>query len=614
MLRDKLILFIYLVLFNSIIELPNTFAQMINDPLQGSTIGTQVGGTFTSEGYKPGLGLNHILYVVPSQVVNGCLEFEMKGFWPGDFVSSNNDHGFLMMYDARGIGNVPSWDDFRDNYFRWNFHWRQNTSTFKCVVNCAAPTSLRLNSTYAVFIEDINGDGVVDINDRDWYDEPNGSSFTWNSNKTQWYLVKIEWYNKTFKVFVDGNLVWVNHASSPYDYAPIDHRIWLGCGVDKYNSDVSDVVYRNFKLFSYAPTYQAILANDTLINSSNYEFDIYLHRTGDTALELASCQIGLTFDDNIRNGGVLSSSILPGSSQLSNSSQIPDNPTVNNVVGTKRVFQLSPQSTPAPGSGSIISNIMPGTRIGRFRISNTQNFSNIPANISWTFLSTEYQTKISANVGSSTSDITSQPAHLNNLANFPLPVELSSFTIKLNRRDAIIEWITSTEVNTSHFQIERCYVSAISDWTKIGEVLASGNSNSPIRYSYFDGKLNSGKYKYRLKTIDLDGSYKYSDNIEIEIALPTDVSVSQNYPNPFNPTTRIDYQLPTNSKVLIDLYSLTGEKITTLINANHLPGYYSVDFNASRLNLTSGVYIYRYSVLDIVGKNLVISKKLLIAK
>ena len=54
-----------------------SFSQIIDDPLQGSTVGTQVGGSFTSDGYKPGTGTNHILYTVPSQVSNGYIEFEM---------------------------------------------------------------------------------------------------------------------------------------------------------------------------------------------------------------------------------------------------------------------------------------------------------------------------------------------------------------------------------------------------------------------------------------------------------------------------------------------------------------------------------------------------------
>lgn len=234
------------IIFN--IASTNTTAQIIDDPLQGSTSGTKVGGSFTSEGYKPGSGTNHILYSISSQISNGYIEFEMKGFSPSGIPGENNDHAFLTMYDGRGIGNTPSWNAFRDNYFRWNFHWRQNAAYFKCVVNCAAPTSERLNSTYAVFNEDTDGDGDVDIDDRDWYDEPGGSSWSWNSSK--WYKVKIEWKDKTFKVYIDGEKVWANHKAGLYDYSPKDFKIWLGSGVSKYDADNPNVVYRNFKLFN----------------------------------------------------------------------------------------------------------------------------------------------------------------------------------------------------------------------------------------------------------------------------------------------------------------------------------------------------------------------------
>ncbi len=239
---------IVLSLLVVLIAFSDNNAQVINDPLQGSTTGTKVGGSFTSEGYKPGSGTNHILYSVSSQISNGYIEFEMKGFTPAGIPGENNDHAFLTMYDGRGIGNTPSWSAFRDNYFRWNFHWRQNASYFKCVVNCAAPTSERLNSSYAVFNEDTDGDGDVDIEDRDWYDEPGGSSWSWNSST--WYKVKIEWKDKTFKVYIDGQKVWSNHKTGLYDYVPKEFKIWLGSGVSKYDADNPNVIYRNFKLFN----------------------------------------------------------------------------------------------------------------------------------------------------------------------------------------------------------------------------------------------------------------------------------------------------------------------------------------------------------------------------
>ena len=260
---------IVLALFVSILLAGSSNGQVINDPLNGSTVGTKVGGTFTSEGYKPGVGTNHILYSVPAQIANGYVEFEMKGFTQSGISGSENDHGFIMMYDGRGIGNTPSWPELRDNYFRWNFHWRQKTSTFKAVVNTAAPVSKRLNSTYAVFIEGVDKDGSGDFLHRDWYDEPNGSSFSWDNSKSKWYKVKIQWSNKTYKVYVDGVVVWSNHKTGLHDYTPKDFKIWLGSGVDKYDSDNGDVVYRNFMVVNQGGSSTYLSASPITSNVSS---------------------------------------------------------------------------------------------------------------------------------------------------------------------------------------------------------------------------------------------------------------------------------------------------------------------------------------------------------
>jgi hypothetical protein len=109
-----------------------TWAQetvVIQDNLLGSTTGVRVGGTLTSEGYKPGLGSGHIFYDVPSQVVNGYIQFEMKGFTPSliQDAEGDADNGFFGLYDGRGITEPIKYvDDFKYNYFRWNFHYRQN--------------------------------------------------------------------------------------------------------------------------------------------------------------------------------------------------------------------------------------------------------------------------------------------------------------------------------------------------------------------------------------------------------------------------------------------------------------------------------------------------------
>jgi hypothetical protein len=221
---------------------------VIQDSLKGTTKGVRVGGTLTSEGYKPGKGSGHILYKSPRQVKNGYIQFEMKGFVPSliqDPVSpsGDGDNGFFGMYDGRGIREPIKYaNDFKYNYFRWNFHYRVNRKAFKSVISCAKPTTARLNSTRAVF----SGGGSL----RDWFTEPTGRGYSFNS--TSWYTVKCVWKSKTFKVMINGTTVW--SASGPYDYAPIDFKIWLGSAPgygDKYIQMVPNIIFRNFKLVSY---------------------------------------------------------------------------------------------------------------------------------------------------------------------------------------------------------------------------------------------------------------------------------------------------------------------------------------------------------------------------
>ena len=214
---------------------------VIDDNLQGKTKGIKKGGVYKDGGYAPGKGTNHILYNVPKQVTNGYVEFEIKGFNPSA-MPKNEDHAFIILYDGRGISEPIAYsNDFKHNYFRWNVHWRQNRSAFKAVIACAANTTSRINSSKAVY-KDKNGDGL-DSHDRDWYTEPTGSGQSFNSNS--WYKIKVQWNKKKFEVFVNGNRKW--SASGPYDYNPVDFKIWLGSGPSKYDSDVN-VIYRNFKL------------------------------------------------------------------------------------------------------------------------------------------------------------------------------------------------------------------------------------------------------------------------------------------------------------------------------------------------------------------------------
>ncbi|MGD8306272.1 MAG: T9SS type A sorting domain-containing protein, partial [Ignavibacteria bacterium] len=119
----------------------------------------------------------------------------------------------------------------------------------------------------------------------------------------------------------------------------------------------------------------------------------------------------------------------------------------------------------------------------------------------------------------------------------------------------------------------------------------NGNSNSPKSYSFTDANLSGGnKFSYRLKQLDNDGSFEYSDIVEVEL-VTEEYALSQNYPNPFNPVTFVQFELPAETEVSLIIYDMLGQEVVTLVNGKMSAGIHTINFNAR--NLPSGTYVYR---------------------
>lgn len=179
-----------------------------------------------------------------------------------------------------------------------------------------------------------------------------------------------------------------------------------------------------------------------------------------------------------------------------------------------------------------------------------------------------------------------------------LPVELTLFSATIQTNNVNLIWRTETEINNLGFEIERKVHSNPSQngnnskWVKIGFVPGLGTTTNPQEYFYLDdiNMISSTTIAYRLKQVDFNGEYEYSDEVLVENIVPVDFELKQNYPNPFNPSTIIKYAVGRQQFVVLKVYDVLGEEIATLVNEEKSAGTYEIKFDASVF--TSGVYFY----------------------
>lgn len=191
-----------------------------------------------------------------------------------------------------------------------------------------------------------------------------------------------------------------------------------------------------------------------------------------------------------------------------------------------------------------------------------------------------------------------------------IPVELASFTAASDENSVTLNWSTATETNNSGFAIER-KTTLDERWKEVGFVPGFGTTTERKSYSFIDENLTMGSYRYRLKQVDFDGTFEYSNSNVVEVFSPEKYTLIQNFPNPFNPSTTIEFSIPQTSNVTIEVYNIVGERVANLVNRTLDAGYHRVNFNAS--NLPSGAYVYQLKASGQDG-TFIETKKMLLMK
>ncbi len=171
----------------------------------------------------------------------------------------------------------------------------------------------------------------------------------------------------------------------------------------------------------------------------------------------------------------------------------------------------------------------------------------------------------------------------------PVPVELISFEAVPKEEYNELTWSTATETNNSGFYIEKSNDKA--NWNEAGFVPGFGNSTIIRRYTYIDFE-NSSTF-YRLRQVDFNGKYNYSKIIEAVKQRRTSISVENAYPNPFSHNTKINFMLPFEADVKIEMFNVLGEKIRSLYEGRLSSGVHSREI--SREDFNNGIYYVKFT-------------------
>ncbi len=245
------------------------------------------------------------------------------------------------------------------------------------------------------------------------------------------------------------------------------------------------------------------------------------------------------------------------------------------------------------------------TNPGEITIGGFENV-NPAVTTSGVLLNVEFQVKDGAGAGllqlSNFTDDIAGATTTDGFLNSTVPVELASFSAQVAADGSELVWVTFSESNNFGFEVQRR--SAGDEFGKIGFVPGNGTTVSERRYSFTDKSVTVGTHAYRLKQIDLDGSFEFSPTVEVDINGPTSFALAQNFPNPFNPETQIRFSLPDVARVTIRIYDQLGREVRTLVENDYQAGEHLVTWDAkdsSGTQVATGTYFYSFRASDFVS-------------
>ena len=196
----------------------------------------------------------------------------------------------------------------------------------------------------------------------------------------------------------------------------------------------------------------------------------------------------------------------------------------------------------------------------------------------------------------------------------PLPVELTRFVATADGRDVVLQWQTASETNNAGFEIQSKGAGRSSDnvdldtWHVWDFVHGHGTTLEPQTYQHRLEDFAPGAYRFRLKQLDFDGTFEYSPEVELAIALPEAFLFTAAYPNPFNPLTQLSLMVKRAQHVTVSGFDLLGRQVAVLF-AGEMASEQARALVFEAGGLPSGPYM-----IQAVGETFTASQRVVLAK
>ena len=544
-------------------------------------------------------GIQEVGAVVGALGING----EIHQVYVNGTISANDNAGGLVGQNTGTIKNAYSKADVTgSNGQIGGLVGFNNGGT---ITNCYATGQVSGNS----FVGGLVGQNTGFVNDGFWDTQTsNQSSSLGGTGKTTTDMQKLSTFNSAWNIADQPNWtgqIWIIDNTNTYPRLGWERQYRTTSSISQWSDqqwELYDLTTNNWNSTSQTPSgSETILIKHNVTIKSTVSIGGVLQLNGGVITVNSSSGGSLTIEDGGSTGQGSSNSYVNGSMKkkgdeaftfpLGNGGQWA-RLRISGSGNTGDAYTASYTNSGSSKSGTG-SNLHSVSAVEHWELSYNNNVASPSRDVTlywedasfsgisnlndlviahWNTSNTEWESLGQSTISGSTSSNGS--ITVNGVSNFSpftfgstsnnnsLPVELTHFTVQQEgRRSARLEWATASETNNKHFLVQR---RREDQWQQVGRVKGHGTTIEPQEYGFTDNGLTSGTHYYRLKQVDFDGSYEYSDvkAVAFEVAQQAASASLSLHPNPVADQLSVEFRgSKENTTYQVQIRSSRGEVV-----------------------------------------------------